>query len=180
MRIIAGKHRGRKLSEFDGQAVRPTADKVREAMFSRIQFAVSGSVFLDLFCGSGAVGIEAISRGAKKVVFIDNSPISIKLTKANLAAVKENGEVSCQNALSYLEQTGEKFDFIFIDPPYKSEVGKQALESIGKKDVLTENGTVIFETDSEYSAQTEGLVYEKTKKYGITYLNYYKAINKQL
>ena len=93
MRIIAGKHRGRVLKEFNGRDIRPTSDRAKEALFNILQFDVAGCSFLDLYSGTGGIGLEAISRGAEKVVFVDNSRESVKLLKENLAYLKEKAEI---------------------------------------------------------------------------------------
>ena len=115
MRIIAGKHKGRILSTFKGDAVRPTADRAKEALFNIFKDEICGASFLDLFCGSGNVGIEALSRGAV-VTMCDNSKESVALTKKNLALIKEDCRVVFCDALDFLRSTKDRFDFIFIDP----------------------------------------------------------------
>ena len=115
MRIISGKHGGRVLKSFKGDAVRSTSDRAKEALFNIFKDKIFGSKFLDLFCGSGSVGIEALSRGAI-VTMCDVSKESVALTKANLALIKEDCVVVNADALSFLSSVKEKFDFIFIDP----------------------------------------------------------------
>lgn len=174
MRIVGGKHRSRVLKEFSGDAVRPTADKVRESLFNILQTQIEGASFLDLFAGTGAVGIEALSRGANNVVFTDSSKDSIKIIKENLALVKEDAEVYLTDAISYLNRTTDKFDIVFIDPPYKSEWGKMALNAIVKRDLLTENGIAIFESETPFNGEIDGLNFYDERKYGRVYLSFFK------
>ena len=174
MRIVGGKHRSRVLKEFKGDAVRPTADKVRESLFNILQTQTEGATFLDLFGGTGAVGIEALSRGAKKVVFTDSSSDSIKLIKENLSIVNEKADVVLADAISYLNKTPDKFDVIFIDPPYKSEWGKMALDVIAKRDLLTEDGIAIFESETPFADDIDGLYFYDERKYGRVYLAFFK------
>ena len=119
MRIVGGKFKGRTLSEFKGKDVRPTSDQTRESLFNILQFRISGKSFLDLFCGTGAVGIEAYSRGASRVTLNDISRDSVKLAKENLARLKISDiEVVTSDALSFLKSGEEKYDYIFIDAHY--------------------------------------------------------------
>ena len=174
MRIVAGKYRGRTLTEFDGDRIRPTLDKVRESLFNIVQNRIVDSDFLDLYCGTGAVGIEALSRNAKRVVFNDSSRDSLSLLKKNLSKIKadENYEIFNKDAVQFLKTTDKKFDIIFIDPPYKSEEKFDALSFCAK--VLKEDGMVIFEDENEWQSEVCGLeVYDK-RKYGRAHLTFFK------
>ncbi|MCM1022754.1 MAG: 16S rRNA (guanine(966)-N(2))-methyltransferase RsmD [Prevotella sp.] len=121
MRVITGSARGRRLAAPAGMDVRPTSDKVKEAVFSIVQFDLAGSVILDLFAGSGQLGIEALSRGAKSCVFVDSSRISLETAKENIAASGFRSEATVMNsdAEQYLRMCRQTFDIAFIDPPYK-------------------------------------------------------------
>ena len=174
MRIISGKHGGRILRSFKGDAVRPTSDRAREALFNIFKDRIYGSKFLDLFCGSGSVGIEALSRGAI-VTMCDRSEESIALTKANLALIKEDCRVIRSDALAYLESVTESFDFIFIDPPYASDVGIKALLKIDEKELLTDGGFAVFERDREEVVETTNLVFVRSRRYGKNVFNIYRA-----
>lgn len=178
MRVIAGKYKGRKLASFEGDAVRPTSDRAKEGVFSVLQFELAGKRFYDGFCGSGAMGIEALSRGAKEVVFTDNSLSSCNLTKKNLSLVKESARVQNCDCVKFLSSTNEKFDIIFLDPPYKSSAGISALEVIAKREVLNENGIAVIESGNVVNQPIEGLFLEKRKKYGIAEFSFYRKINK--
>lgn len=175
MRVVGGIFRGRVLEEFKGYEIRPTSDMVRESLFNILRDRIGGAHFLDLFCGTGAVGIEALSRGAKKVVFNDLSRESVALTKKNIEKLKiENGyTVRQSDALIFLENSSENFDIIFIDAPYKDEVGIKAVELAKNK--LNDGGIIIYENDMPFTAEIEGLnVYDK-RKYGRAHLTFFKS-----
>lgn len=148
MRVITGTARGRKLKEPSGYDVRPTTDQVKEAMFNIVQFDVEGRRVLDLFGGTGQLGIEAASRGASQVVIVDSSRESIKLIKENVASCKVNAGVVMADALEYVRRCGT-FDLIFIDPPYDSGLAEKALLEIKEIDILSEGGIIICETRRE-------------------------------
>ncbi len=174
MRIVGGIYKGRILNSFKGEEVRPTADKVRESLFNILQFNIQDRVFLDLFCGTGAVGIEALSRGAKRVVFNDLNKESVLLTKSNLKklGITENVHVFNQNALTYLKNSTEKFDIIFIDPPYKENLYVNVLEL--SKGVLADGGLIIIEDEKPFNEEIEGLVIIDRRKYGRVHLTFFK------
>ncbi len=178
MRIVAGKYRGRTLLEFSGDEIRPTADKVRESLFNIIQNRTAGSVFLDLYCGTGAMGIEALSRYAKSVVFNDISKNSLALVKKNIEKIKvvDEFEISNCDAVRYLTTTNKKFDIIFIDPPYKSEQKKDSLSYCSL--VLNDNGIVIFEDETEWQGEVDGLIAYNKRKYGRVHLTFFKKEEK--
>lgn len=175
MRIIGGKHRGRVLKEFGGADVRPTSDRAREALFNIFARKIPNCSFLDLFAGSGAVGIEAISRGADKVVFVDLRKESVELIKKNLNLIKEDGIVVFKDGLNYLSETNEKFDFIFIDPPYKTDLGERALKLIGEKSLLNVDGVAVFESDRKIDTDFQGLGKVSSRRYGKNCFNIYKG-----
>lgn len=173
MRIVGGKFRGRILSEFKGKDVRPTSDMVRESLFNILQFKIIDCSFLDLFCGTGAVGLEALSRGAKSVVFNDLEKSSIDIVKKNIAKldIKEGVSVYNSDGIAFLER-GKKFDYIFIDPPYKSGLGLTAIERADK--CLETDGTIIFEDEKPFNESIDGLTIIDRRKYGRAYLTFFK------
>ena len=177
MRIIAGKFKGRKLSEFKGKDIRPTSDRAREGLFSVLQFEIEGKTFLDAFCGSGAVGLEALSRGAEKAVLTDQSKTSCALAQKNADSIGADIRVLCVNALDYLNSTSQKFDIIFLDPPYKSNAADEALKIVARRNLLNENGLCIKESESADNRPIDGLFIEKTKKYGIAEFAFYRKLN---
>lgn len=167
MRIVAGKHRGRVLKEFKGRDIRPTSDMARQALFNILGQTLDGTSFYDAFAGTGAIGLEAISRGATDVVFTDNSQESIKLIKSNAEMLKETPTIIFGDAISYLSNTKKSFDFIFIDPPYSTDLGIKLLETIDKNvEVLAKDGIVVFETDKLMRFVLNNLQLIKEKRYG--------------
>ena len=152
MRIIGGQNRGTKLYMLDGVETRPTLDRVKEAMFSKINFDLLDSVVLDLFSGSGALGLEALSRGAKKAYLCDNSFRAVKIIEKNIQKTKLAEKavlISCDymEALERLKNQNVKFDIIFLDPPYKTDYNIKAIDLILRYNLLNENGQMIIETD---------------------------------
>lgn len=153
MRIITGSARGIQLDAPDGMTTRPTADRVKEALFSMIQFDIEGRRVLDLFAGSGQLGLEALSRGASSAVFIDSSreAVDIILKNAAKTKLKERCRVAVYDFESYLKggSFSEKFDIIFLDPPYNTDAMARALSLILDSGALREGGTIVCETDTE-------------------------------
>ena len=179
MRIIGGKYRSRVLATFDGEAVRPTADRVKESLFNILALRFQGARVLDLFSGSGALGLESLSRGAKEVVFNDKSKDSIAILKKNMKTLKieEGREARVYNldADIYLDYAKEPFDLIFIDPPYALEVGVKAVEKIAKKGLLSENGVLVFERDKPFEGEVQGLEKYDERKYGKTVITFFRV-----
>ena len=144
MRVISGSAKGRKLKTPHGMDVRPTTDNVKEAVFNIIREDITGRRVLDLFAGSGQMGVEALSRGAKEAVFVDMSITSLKLVRENLNLCHFSGETVKEDALIYLSHA-KPFDLIFIDPPYDSDYYEKVLEKIKLFDILTDGGIIIIE-----------------------------------
>ena len=168
MRVIAGKYKGRRLTSPIGDAVRPTTDRIKETVFNVLQWQVEGAVCLDLFAGSGALGIECISRGAKEVVFVDKSPMSVDLVKTNLKGIDGEYRVVASDFLSALRSFDTKFDLVFIDPPYKSNLGVIAVEYILERGLLQDDGTIYFEHGDEITFTPPKGYKTRTKKMGYT------------
>jgi len=150
MRIIGGKHRATKLYTLEGKDTRPTLDRVKEPLFSILNFDLPEAAVLDLFAGSGALGLESISRGASRAVLCDKSRKAIHIIEQNVEKLKESSKVEILNmdylkALDYLK--GQKFDIIFLDPPYLNEFTEKACEKIKQNDLLHEEGIIVVETD---------------------------------
>ena len=164
MRVITGLARGRRLISPEGEAVRPTADKVKEAIFSSIQFDVEGRRVLDLFAGTGQLGIEALSRGAAEAVFVDRDREAVKIVKENLKACSLQAVVRQEDALSALRRE-EKFDLIFVDPPYDAGLYGPVLETIKSVDKLTDGGIIICEARSTEPLPDLAAPYGKRKEY---------------
>lgn len=174
MRVISGKYRGKPLLSPSNTKVRPTADIVKQALFTKLQFFVEGKNVLDLFCGSGALGIEAISRGAKYVAFVDKDWDSITLTKRNLASIKEQAPVfKCDYSVA-IKKFNTQFDLILVDPPYASGVYADCLEKIKQQNLLTEDGIIVCEHDISEKISDEYFEIFDEKRYGSVYLTYLK------
>lgn len=179
MRVISGTARGKKLNTLSGLNTRPTLDRVKEAVFSIIQFDLEDKYVLDLFSGSGALAIESLSRGAKYAALCDNSYEAIKIIKQNIKETKFEDKSEIINkdyveALKKLNKQNTKFDIIFLDPPYKSDFAIKAIKYIFDNDMITEDGTIIFETDDKNKEQ-EILKYKEMRicdirKYGSVYV----------
>ncbi len=169
MRIIAGKYRGRILKEFLGKDIRPTSDRVKESLFQILSPRLLGANVLDLFCGSGALGIECLSRGAERVHFNDVSAESLALLRKNLTRVSEEYSLSQMDFRDFLKSRREKFDLIFSDPPYREDFLEEMLFLIEKHDLLKENGILVHESEREETVPA-GWQIERIKNYGRTYL----------
>ncbi len=175
MRIIAGIYGGRRLQTPADDSVRPTTDKVKEALFSSLQFELQNARVLDLFAGSGQLGIEALSRGAQSAVFVDKSRQSAALAKQNLALCGIEAPVLCMDSLEYLKQCEERFDIAFLDPPYGTGLLQQTLALVGN--VMGESGVIVAEcpvAEETPEVLPAGFRKAKTKKYGTMRLNYYR------
>lgn len=179
VRVISGSARGLKLNTPGDDRVRPTTDRVKESMFNIVQDWVYDSQVLDLFAGSGALGIEALSRGASQAVFCDNSLDSIKIIKSNIekARVADRSQIvsgDFKRCLRDMEAKNQSFDMIFVDPPYYEGLFEEVLDTIRSCKILKKDGIVIVEHDAKKPiGQVEGLEVYKEKKYGITMLTFY-------
>lgn len=177
MRIIGGKFRSRVLAKFDGENVRPTADRVKESLFNILALKIYGAKVLDLFSGSGALGLECLSRGAKKVYFNDLSKDSLAILKKNLKTLQVADEEYRLYNYDYsacLDMVKEPFDLIFIDPPYAQEFGENALKKIAANGLLSEKGIAIYERDRAFQGDIDGLERYDERKYGKTYLTFFR------
>lgn len=172
MRIIGGKYRGKVLAAFKGNDIRPTADRVKESLFNILAPEISGANVLDLFCGSGSVGLEAISRGADYVVFNDISKDSLAVLKKNCAALRVEPRICNLDYRELLRSIDVTFDVIYIDPPYKSGFGKDALERIAARNLLNTGGVAVLESDRPFDGDV-GLVKYDERKYGVAYLTFF-------
>ena len=179
MRIIGGMMRGTKLFTLEGENTRPTLDRVKEALFSKINFKVQDATVLDFFSGSGALGLESISRGADKSYLCDNSRDAIKIINQNIEKTKTKDKVvllnmDYQKALYDLKSKGLKFDIVFLDPPYKTNFAEDAAKIIIQEKLLNEDGLIILETDNKEKTlenlDTNILEIDDIKKYGRVYL----------
>ncbi len=173
MRVISGKYRGKVLKSPQTTTVRPTGDKVKQALFTKLQFFIPGKLVLDLFCGSGALGIEAISHGAQHVCFVDKDKRSIALTKQNLVGIEEDYSIfNCDYSVA-LNKFEQKFDLILLDPPYASGVYDNALSIIFDRGLLEKDGIIVCEHPNGLEINSKFEIYDQ-KRYGTVTLSYLK------
>ena len=177
MRVITGSARGRKLISPEGTDVRPTTDMVKEALFSVIQFDVETSAVLDLFSGSGQLGIEALSRGAVSCTFVDSSRDSLAVTKENISAAGFEGssETFLADAADFLGRTSERYDIAFLDPPYNKGMIEKVLPLTAEK--MSERGVIVCEHERGLSLPSSAGTLEKKKtyRYGKTEVTVYRS-----
>lgn len=147
MRVITGSARGRRLKELEGMETRPTTDRVKEGMFSALQFDIEGRRILDLFAGTGQLGIECLSRGAASAVFVDRRADAVKLIKENLKVteLQDRARVVAGDSMEYLKSLREKFDIILLDPPYAEGLLEAAIAHIARFDILAPHGIIVAE-----------------------------------
>lgn len=180
MRIIGGKARGTKLYTLEGMQTRPTLDRVKESIFNIIQMDLQGSVFLDLFAGSGAIGLEALSRGARKAILCDKSKDAIEIIKKNIEKTHFASQVQVYNMdfEKCLKELKEELDLIYIDPPYNTDFILKSLSIIKDSNILTESTKIILETDDEQRLinKIQELNFEivDKRKYGIAHIIFLK------
>ena len=178
MRVISGKARGVNLKTPEGVLTRPTIDRVKEALFSIINFDIPASNVLDLFGGTGQLGIEALSRGAKSAVFVDQREDACKLIKENLRRTKleQDAKVVRMDYLNYLKRCREKYDIIFLDPPYAEVFLENALKCITEIDILQSGGIIVAERPlgKDLPWDFEGYTRSKDYKYGKVLLTIYR------
>ena len=172
MRIISGCRRGHKLVGFEGQDIRPTTDRVKESLFNLIQEHVCGARVLDLFGGSGALALEAVSRGAACAVCTDISRAAVNIIRKNVASLGFDELVEVRNisAFDYLRGDIGKFDIILLDPPYNKGYMTEALSIIKERGLLSSDGIAVAESDSTDVPDPAGLEILKRRKYGRTYI----------
>jgi len=183
VRISAGKCKGRVLASFRGMSIRPTSDKVREAIFNILPRDFPFKSVLDIFAGTGALGIEALSRGAQEAVFVDSDPKSVELVRKNLVAcaLTEHARVFKRDALGavrYLRGRGMAFDLVFIDPPYASTLAEETLKAIAAAGIVEQDGIVVAETSKRnpIEARPEGLSLIDERRYGETLVYFFSAL----
>lgn len=175
MRIIAGSKRGHKLFDFSGQDIRPTTDRVKESMFNLIQEFIPDAEVLDLFGGSGALTLEAISRGAKCGTVVDIDKNSIAVINKNVSSLGfDNVNVLNDDALKFIRASKDKFSIIFLDPPYNKGFITPIIDAIVENNLLVEDGIVVLESDySDEHKDFQGLSMLKQRKYGRSYITVY-------
>lgn len=184
MRIISGRARGTKLYTLEGTLTRPTLDRVKESIFNIIQNEIPGSIFLDLFSGSGAIGLEAVSRGAQKAILCDKSKEAMKIIKKNIEKTHFSEQVETYNIdfEEMLKKLKEPIDIIYIDPPYDTDYLIKSLQILQKSEFVSEETKIILETDNEnrilkYIEDLEFEIKDK-RKYGIAYIIFLQRMPK--
>ena len=180
MRVITGKARGIVLKTPNGDATRPTADRVKEAVFSMLQFEIQGAAVLDLFGGTGQLGIEALSRDARHAVFVDAREEACKLIRENLNRTNllSSARVVRCDYMAYLKQCTERFDIVFLDPPYAEEYLENSLKMITEIDILQSGGIIVTERPfgKELCIDFEGYSRSKDYKYGNTVISVFRKV----
>ena len=182
MRIIAGKYAKRNLHTLKSNATRPTSDKVKGSLFNSLGQFFDGGQVLDLYAGSGALGIEAVSRGYDGAVLVDISGQACQVIKKNVELTKEEErfrvlKCSDNRAIKILQDEGKKFDLVFLDPPYATTYGEQAMQSILKHKIIKNDGILIFEHSKGKTFDYSGYDLVDKKSYGIKEVSYFKVHN---
>ena len=167
MRVISGTARGRRLKELPGMDTRPTTDKVKESLFNIIQFDIEGRKVLDLFGGTGQLGIEALSRGAARCTFLDMSRQAAAIIRENVTEVgfADRATVQQGDAMAFLSGCREKYDLIFLDPPYQTQLLENCIQAVAKFDILSEHGIIVCESAQEKQLPELDAPYEKGREY---------------
>ena len=167
MRVISGTARGRRLKELPGMDTRPTTDKVKESLFNIVQFDIEGRKVLDLFGGTGQLGIEALSRGAASCTFVDQSRQAVAVMQENLKATgfADKARVQQGDATAFLAGCREKFNLILLDPPYNTQLLENCIFAIGKFDILAEHGIMVCESAESTQLPELAAPYEKGREY---------------
>ena len=180
MRIIAGKYKGHHLVSFKGDHLRPTTDRVKEAMFSKIQFELEGAYVVDLFSGTGNLGLEAISRGAEKVIFVDEHPKSIEILRKNIEKLKvekDKYEIFNLDAFRYIKKgTTRKFDFIFVDPPFTQKIAHDVMDALAKSNLYGPDTFISIESHKKEKMEDDYVTLTRfdLRDYGDKVLSFFR------
>ena len=170
MRVITGSARGRRLKELEGMETRPTTDRVKEGLFNVLQFDIEGRRVLDLFAGTGQLGIECLSRGAASAVFVDKRPDAVKLIRENLKLcdLTDRARVVAGDSMEFLKSAREKFDLVLLDPPYQAELLEAAIAHIARHDLLAPHGMMAAEHPADKPLPALSVPYRmgRTYRYG--------------
>ena len=167
MRVITGSARGRRLKELEGMETRPTTDRVKEGLFSAIQFEIEGRKVLDLFAGTGQLGIECLSRGAASAVFVDRRADAVKLIRENLKLTElaDRARVVAGDSMEFLKSLKERFDIVLLDPPYAAGLLEPAIAHLTAFDILNPHGIIVAEHPAERSLQPPAAPYRVRRAY---------------
>lgn len=175
MRIVGGVYKGRVLEKFNVEEIRPTSDMVRESLFNILRDKVPGSAFLDAFCGTGAVGIEAASRGAKSVILTEASRSACKVAEKNLLKLKtDNVLLKNCDAVSFMKNNSGAFDVIYLDPPYKAGLKDAAITAAAT--AINDDGIIVFEDEKPCTEEYDGLEKYDERRYGRAFLTFFKRV----
>lgn len=168
IRITGGINRSRLLVTPEGEQTKPTMDRVREGVFSALNFDIKNAKVLDLFAGSGSYGFESLSRGASFATFVDKSLFANEAIKENISKLSaNNSEVIYKDCLNFLNETNDKFDIVFVDPPYKLDVYNEVVDILLKRNLLSEKGIVVLESENDLNIDTNLFRIIKSYKYGL-------------
>ena len=176
MRVTGGIFRGRKLQTISGRATRPTADKVREAVFNVLMHDVEGARVLDIFAGSGALGIEALSRGARSAVFVESGRTQVNAIKNNLRSLGLEADILVKDyrtACRHLSEEGQRFELIFADPPYDEVTPPEIVETVLQYGLLSHNGLLIIEHKRKQAKESDKMHLLKKRRFGQTEVSFY-------
>ena len=178
LRVIAGEYRSRILKQVEHQNTRETKDRVKESIFNSLSPHLFDAVVLDLFSGSGSLGIEALSRGSKSCVFVDQMVTAIDVIKENIKTLgcEQRSEIFYGDYLDYLSKTYHAFDVILLDPPYKLDVIDDIIKTIARKRLLSENGVIVclYDKNNALKEENNGIIEYKKKTMGITNVSFMK------
>ena len=181
MRIIAGENRGKKLKAVPGMKTRPTADRVKEAVFSSIDDRLYGSRFLDVFSGTGNIALEAVSRGAEEAVLLEKDADALKVIQDNVTACRQDARCTSMRgdsiaSMNTLSRQGKQYDLIYVDPPYQGGLYEEVLKNIAEKELLAQDGLILLECAKNTSLSIENSIFfiYKEKCYGDTCVLYVK------
>jgi 16S rRNA (guanine966-N2)-methyltransferase len=179
IRIIGGKFKGKKIKVCDINDLRPTSNRIRESLFNILQFEIKGSVCLDAFAGSGAIGIEALSRGASHVTFLEPHPKAFETLKMSLMSLQTNEyDLYKKDCIDFLNSTTQKFDIIFIDPPFRKDFWQACLDIIYDKELLNSDGLVYLESPQPLDIDSSKWEAKKTNRMSDVYFGIYKFVSK--
>lgn len=184
MRIISGKYKGHHLVAFKGDHLRPTTDRVKEALFNKIQFELEGSHVIDLFSGTGNLGLEAISRGAEKVIFVDEHPKSIEILRKNIEKLKvekDRYEILNLDVFRFLKKgMNRKFEFIFADPPFTQKIAHDVMEALAKTTLFDANTFISIESQKKERMEDDYITLARfdLRDYGDKVLSFFKKKEK--
>ncbi len=178
MRVISGTLKGRKIKGYTIEGTRATMDRIKESLFAMLQDSLMDTICLDLFAGTGSLGIEALSNGARECYFVDSNPLAVRTIKNNLKdfGILERSQVFHEDSFQFLKKNHQKFDLIFLDPPYHAGIYEKIIQTILDQDCLNQNALLIIESDKEVILEDACLQMYKNKKYGDKYIRIYQYI----